>query len=76
MTVTEPARKGLLNEILYVDDQVLMKENLEDLRERFQRWRGALESKGKKVNIRKTRMMVSGAKGEIVRGKVHTWCGI
>ena len=63
--VTEQARKGLLNEILYADDLVLLSENLEDLRERFQRWRGALESKGMKVNIRKTKVMVSGAEGEI-----------
>ena len=47
--VTEQASKGLLNEILYANDLVLMSENLEDLRERFQRWRGALESKGMKV---------------------------
>ena len=73
--VTEQARKGLLNEILYADDLVLMSENLEDLRERFQRWRGALKSKGMKVNTRKTKMMVSGAEGEIVRSKVDP-CGI
>ena len=73
--VTEQARKGLLNEILYADDLVLMSENLEDLREKVQRWRGALESKGMKVNIRKTKMMVSGAEGEIVRSKVDP-CGI
>ena len=42
---------------------MLMSENLEDLRERFQRWRSALESKGIKVNIRKTKMMVSGRGG-------------
>ena len=41
--VTEHARKGLLNKILYADDLVLMSESLEDLRERFQRWRSALE---------------------------------
>ena len=73
--VTEQARKGLFNETLYADDLVLMSENLEDLRERFQRWRGELESKGKKVNIRKTKMMVSGAEGKIVRSKVDS-CGI
>ena len=67
--VTEQAR-GLLNEILYADDLVLMSENLEELRERFQRWKGALESKGITVNIRKTKMMVSGAEGEMVRSKV------
>ena len=31
--VTEHAREGLLNEILYVDDLVLMSESLEDLEE-------------------------------------------
>ena len=54
---------------------MLMSKNLEDLRERFQRWRSALESKGMKVNIRKTKMMVSDAEGEIVRSKVDP-CGI
>ena len=32
--VTEQARTGLLNEILYANNLVLMSENLEDLRER------------------------------------------
>ena len=73
--VTQQTRKGLLHEILCADDLVLMSENSEDLWERFQRWRGALESKGMKVNIRKTKMMVSGAEGEIVRSKVDQ-CGI
>ena len=31
--VTEHAREGLLNEILYADDLMLMSESLEDLRE-------------------------------------------
>ena len=73
--VSEHAREGLLNEILYANDLVLMSENLEDLRERFQRWRDALESKGLKINIRKTKMMVSGAEGEVVHSKVDP-CGI
>ena len=73
--VTEQARKGLFVEILCVDDLVLMSKNWEDLRERFQKWRGALESKEMKVNIRKTKMMVSGGEGEIVCSKVDP-CGI
>ena len=68
--VSEHTIEGLLNEILYADDLVLMSENLEDLRERFQRWRDALESKGLRINIRKTKMMVSGAEGEVVRSRV------
>ena len=35
-------------------DLVLMSENLEDLRERFQRWRDALESKGLRILERLT----------------------
>ena len=64
-----------MNEILYADDLVLMSENLEDLRERFPRWRDALESKGLRINITKTKMMVSGAEGEVVRSRVDP-CGI
>ena len=73
--VTEHAREGLLNEILYVDDLVLMSESLEDLRERFQRGRSALEDKGLKVNVGKTKMMVSGTEGESVLSNVDP-CGI
>ena len=42
---------------------MLMSESLEDLRERFHRWRSALENKGLKVNVGKTKMMVSGTEG-------------
>ena len=73
--VTEHAREGLLNKILYAHDLDLMSESLEDLRERFQRWRSALEDKGLKVNVGKTKMMVSGTKGEIVLSKTDP-CGI
>ena len=72
--VTEHAKEELLNEILYKNDLVLMSENLDDLRERFQRWRSALEDNGLKLNAGKTKMMVSGIE-EIVLSKVDP-CGI
>ena len=68
--VIEHVREGLLSEILFADDLVLMSESLDDLRERFQRWRSALEDKGLKVNVGKTKMMVSGTEGEIVLSKI------
>ena len=52
-----------------------MSESLEDLRERFQRWRRALEGKGLKVNVGKTKMMVSGTNGEITSSKIDP-CGV
>ena len=73
--VTEHAREGLLNEILYADDLVLMSDTLEDLRQRFQRWRNAWEGKRLKVNVGKTKMMVSGTEGEIALSKIDP-CGI
>ena len=63
------------NEILYEIDLVLMSESLEDLKERFQRWRSALEDKGLKVNVGKTKMMVSGTEAEIALSKIDP-CGI
>ena len=73
--VTEHAREGLLNEILYADDLVLMSESLDELRERFQRWRSELEDKGLRVNVGKTKIMVSGTEGKITLSKINP-CGI
>ena len=42
--VTENAREGLMKEVLYADDLVLMSEIMEGLKERFLKWRSALES--------------------------------
>ena len=50
---TENARRGVVNELLYADDLVLISKKMEDLMERFWNWKDALESKGLKVNIRK-----------------------
>ena len=68
--VTENAREGLMYEILYADDLVLMSETMEGLREKFQKWKLELESKGMKVNLGKTKVMVSGAEGEINTSKI------
>ena len=64
-----------MNEILYADDLELISESLEDLRERFQRWRRAFEGKGLKVNVGKTKMMLSETEGEITLSKIDP-CGI
>ena len=50
---------GMLQEILYVDDIVLIEESIAELQEKFNGWKSALESKGLKVNLIKTRVIVS-----------------
>ena len=44
--ITENARRGVVNKLLYADDLVLMSETMKDLKNRFCNWKDALESKG------------------------------
>ena len=50
----EVAKEG--RALMYADDLVLICETKEEARQRFVAWRNALESKGLKVNISKTRL--------------------
>ena len=43
--VRENVRNGLISEMLYADDLVLMSETMEGLREKFWKWMEAFESK-------------------------------
>ena len=58
--VTECAREGALSELLYADDLVLMSETVGELRNKFLKWKEAYESKGLKVNLGKTKVVVCG----------------
>ena len=51
--IKQNARRGVVNELLYACDLVLMSKTMEDLKERFWNWKDALESKGLKVNTKK-----------------------
>ena len=57
--VTNEIREGMLQEILYADDIVLIAESMAELQETFYIWKSALERKGLKVNLVKTVAMVS-----------------
>ena len=49
--VTEFASVGVLSELLYADDLVLMSGTIEGLRNKFFKWKEAFESKGFKINL-------------------------
>ena len=68
--ISEYAREGLMNEILYADGLVLISESMENLKKKFLKLKEAFESKGLQVNIKKTKVMVSGLKGEVLESKV------
>ena len=53
-----------------VQIMVSISENKKNLRKKFLKWKEAFESKGLKVDLKKTKVMVSGSKQEIFRSKV------
>ena len=63
--ISENAREGLPKEILYADVLVLLSESMENLKELFE----IFESKG--LNLKKTKVIESGSKGEILKCKVN-----
>ena len=70
--VTEFVREGTLGEFLYADDLILMSETIERFRNKFLKCKEAFESKGLKVNLGKTKVMVCGGitKDGISKSKV------
>ena len=68
--MTESVRNGLISQMLCASDLVLTSEMIEGLREKFWKWKEAFESKGLKVNLGKTKVVVSGAEGEVTVSKV------
>ena len=73
--VMNNARKGMMKQLLYADDLVLMGEIMEELRGNFDEWREAFESKGMRVNLEKTKLMVSGMEEETLGSKIDS-CGM
>ena len=57
--ITEFARESALSELLHADDLVLMSETMEAMRYKFLKWKEAFESKCMKVNLGKTKVIVS-----------------
>ena len=52
--ISENAREGLMNKILYANNLVLISKSKENLKEKFLKWRELFESNGLKVNLKKT----------------------
>ena len=52
-------KSGCPEELLYADDLGLVTETLEGLKGRLERLKGALESKGLRVTVKKTKVIIS-----------------
>jgi len=62
-------------ELLYADDLAVIAETEEELIKRLNEWKDNVESKGMRVNMNKTKVMISGERQ--VRQKAVRWrCGV
>ena len=59
--VSELTCEGVVSELLYADDLVLMSESVEGCWNKFMKWKEAFGSKGMKVNLGKDKVVVSGS---------------
>ena len=69
-------RGGLPWELLYADDLVLMAESEAELKQKLLTWKSALEAKGLKVNVNKTKVMFGGKWRKDAAGHVKHPCGV
>ncbi|VBB35221.1 unnamed protein product, partial [Acanthocheilonema viteae] len=60
--ISEDIRSGLPFEMLYADDLILTANSIDELSIMFDKWKRCLECKGLKLNIEKTKVLITGEK--------------
>ena len=74
--ITREARTGLPWELLYADDLVLIAKSEEALKEKIRKWKECMEAKGMRVNVGKTKVMMSGCKEGAIEKSGKWPCGV
>jgi hypothetical protein len=62
--------------MLYADDLAVMADSLEECVTNLKAWKRGMESKGLKVNMRKTKLVVSGPGLDILRDSGAFQCAV
>ena len=63
-------------ELLYADDLAVIAETEEELINRLTEWKDNMESKGMRVNMNKTKVMISGERQKVRQNDVRWPCGV
>ena len=73
--ITREFRVALLWELLYADDLAVIAETEEELIKRLNEWKDNVESKDMRVNMNKTKVMISGKRQKVREEgcKMATW---
>jgi hypothetical protein len=69
-------RSGVPWELLYTDDQTVMADSLEECVTKLEAWKRGMESKERRVNMRKTKLMVSGLGLDVLRDSGAFPCAV
>ena len=73
---TKHCRRGDPWELLYADDLVLTADTKEGVEEMFNEWRSAMELRGLKINVAKTKLLISGKENVPAAPTGQYPCGI
>ena len=73
--VAELAREGVLCQLLYADDLVLISETIEGLQDKFLNWKEAFKCISFKVNLGKCKVLVRSCitQDGVSKSKVDPW---
>jgi len=69
-------RVALPWELLYADDLVVIAETEDDLIKRLNEWKDNVENRGVRVNVNKTKVMISGVWHKVTQKAVRWPCGV
>ena len=76
MEALKEFRTSLLWELLCTDDLVLMSDSFEGIDKKFSDWKKGIESKGLRVNVGKTKVMISSSNAGSVNKTGKYPCGV
>ena len=74
--ISREFRVALPWELLYADDLAVIAETEEELIKRLNEWKDNVESKGMRVNMNKTKVMISGERQKVRQKDVRWPCGV
>ena len=69
-------RTGCVWEILYADDLMVSAQSMDELLVKLRTWRSEMKKKGLRVNMGKTKLMVSGSNLDVLRKCGKYPCGV
>ena len=75
-TFSREFRVALLWELMYADDLVVIAETEDDLIKRLNEWKENVGNRGMRVNMNKTKVMISGKRQKVIKKAVRWSCGV